>query len=60
LSTTVEERLRPVEAFAPEIAPINFGLYGMPERHERFEHGWEDEIPEKSRDLAFRDRCPGI
>ena len=56
---SVEERLRPMEAFAPELASINmgsmnFGLYGMLGRHDRFEHAWETEMLEGSRDLAFR------
>lgn len=56
---SVEERLRPMRAFAPELASINmgsmnFGLYGMLARHERFEHAWEPEMLEASRDLAFR------
>ena len=56
---TVEERLRPVAAFSPELASLNmgsmnFGLYGMLERYRRFEHDWEPEMLEASRDLAFR------
>ena len=56
---SVEERLRPAAEFAPELASINmgsmnFGLYGMLARYGRFEHGWEAEMLEASRDLAFR------
>lgn len=56
---SVEERLRPVAAFAPELASLNmgsmnFGLYGMLERYRDFAHDWEPEMLEASRDLAFR------
>ncbi|MEZ5715191.1 MAG: 3-keto-5-aminohexanoate cleavage protein [Paracoccaceae bacterium] len=56
---TVEERVRPAEVFAPEVASlnmgsINFGLYLMLERFKTFEHDWEREHLENSRDLVFR------
>lgn len=55
----VEERVRPAEVFAPEVASlnmgsINFGLYPMLERFTAFEHDWEREHLENSRDLVFR------
>ncbi|WP_372612738.1 3-keto-5-aminohexanoate cleavage protein [Aquicoccus sp.] len=55
----VEERVRPAEVFAPEVASlnmgsINFGLYPMLERFTEFEHDWEREHLENSRDLVFR------
>ncbi|MDQ2089964.1 3-keto-5-aminohexanoate cleavage protein [Marimonas arenosa] len=56
---TVEERVRPAEVFAPEVASlnmgsINFGLYPMLERFKEFHHDWEREHLENSRDLVFR------
>ncbi|MDU8929865.1 3-keto-5-aminohexanoate cleavage protein [Alisedimentitalea sp. MJ-SS2] len=56
---TVEERVKPAETFAPELASlnmgsINFGLYPMLERFKEFEHAWEREHLENSRDLVFR------
>ncbi|WP_308917017.1 3-keto-5-aminohexanoate cleavage protein [Jannaschia sp. LMIT008] len=56
---SVEERLRPLERFAPELASINmgsmnFGLYGMLDRYDAFRHDWEPAMLEASRDLAFR------
>ena len=55
----VEERIRPVAHFKPELASLNmgsmnFGLYGMLDRYARFDHEWEREHLEGSRDLAFR------
>ncbi len=55
----VEERVRPAEVFAPEVASlnmgsINFGLYPMLERFTEFEHDWERSHLENSRDLVFR------
>lgn len=56
---TVEERVRPAEVFAPEVASLNmgslnFGLYPMLERFTEFRHDWEREHLENSRDLVFR------
>ncbi|WP_137699408.1 BKACE family enzyme [Marimonas lutisalis] len=56
---TVEERVKPAETFAPEVASlnmgsINFGLFPMLERFTEFEHEWEREHLENSRDLVFR------
>ena len=56
---SVEERVRPAETFAPEVASlnmgsINFGLYPMLERFRDFKHDWEREHLENSRDLVFR------
>ncbi|KAA0916366.1 3-keto-5-aminohexanoate cleavage protein [Aquicoccus porphyridii] len=55
----VEERVRPAEVFAPEVASlnmgsINFGLYPMLERFTEFDHDWEREHLKNSRDLVFR------
>ena len=56
---SVEERVRPAEVFAPEVASlnmgsINFGLYPMLERFSDFRHDWERDHLENSRDLVFR------
>lgn len=56
---TVAERLRPVAQFKPEVASLNmgsmnFGLYPMLERFTDFEHAWEREYLEGSRDRIFR------
>lgn len=56
---TIAERLRPVAQFKPEVASLNmgsmnFGLYPMLERFTEFEHAWEREYLEGSRDRIFR------
>ena len=56
---TVAERLRPVAQFKPEVASLNmgsmnFGLYPMLDRFTDFEHAWEREYLEGSRDRIFR------
>lgn len=56
---SVEERLRPVAQFKPEIASLNmgsmnFGLYPMLERFTEFQHDWERDYLEGSRDRIFR------
>ena len=56
---SVEERLRPVAHFGPELASVNmgsmnFGLYGMLKRYPNLERDWERDHLEASRDLAFR------
>ena len=56
---SVEERLRPVAQFKPEIASLNmgsmnFGLYPMLERFTEFQHDWERGYLEGSRDRIFR------
>lgn len=62
---SVEERMRPVAAFAPELASLNmgsmnFGLYPMLERFTEFEHAWEREGLENSRDLVFKNTFADI
>ncbi|WP_430297758.1 3-keto-5-aminohexanoate cleavage protein [Sinomonas sp. B1-1] len=62
---TVEERMRPVAAFKPELASLNmgsmnFGLYPMLDRFAEFEHEWERESLEKSRDLVFKNTFADI
>ncbi len=58
-SMTVEERLRPVARFQPEIASLNmgsmnFGLYPMLERYTDLRHAWERSYLEGSRDRVFK------
>lgn len=56
---TVEERLQPAARFQPEVASLNmgsmnFGLFPMLDRFKEFQHPWEREVLENSRDLVFR------
>jgi uncharacterized protein (DUF849 family) len=62
---TVEERMRPATTFKPEVASLNmgsmnFGLYPMLNRFDSFEHEWEREHLEKSRDLVFKNTFKDI
>ena len=62
---TVEERLRPVNKFAPELASLNmgsmnFGLYPMLDRYPQFEHAWEKEFLENSRSSVFKNTFADI
>lgn len=62
---TVEERMQPAAIFKPELASLNmgsmnFGLYPMLDRFKEFEHGWELENLEKSRDLVFKNTFQDI
>ncbi|GAB0113195.1 beta-keto acid cleavage family enzyme [Acidisoma sp. C75] len=62
---TVQERVRPAEAFRPEVASLNmgsmnFGLFPMLQRFQEFKHGWEREALENSRDLVFRNTFKDI
>ncbi|HUH61003.1 MAG TPA: 3-keto-5-aminohexanoate cleavage protein [Candidimonas sp.] len=61
---TVEERMRPVLTFKPELASLNmgsmnFGLFPMLERFKTFEHEWEREHLE-NRDLVFKNTYKDI
>jgi len=61
----VEERLRPVAKFKPEVASLNmgsmnFGLYPMLERFQSFKHYWELPYLEGSRDRIFRNTFADI
>ncbi|PKR53733.1 3-keto-5-aminohexanoate cleavage protein [Thalassospira marina] len=61
----VEERLQPALKFGPEVASLNmgsmnFGLYPMLGRYEKFQHDWEPEYLEKSRDVVFRNTFKDI
>lgn len=62
---TVEERMRPAMTFKPEVASLNmgsmnFGLFPMLDRFKTFEHPWEREHLENSRDLIFKNTYKDI
>lgn len=62
---SVEERLRPAATFQPEVASLNvgsmnFGLFPMLQRYKSFQHAWEPEMLEASRDLVFRNSFKDI
>lgn len=62
---TVEERMRPAMTFKPELASLNmgsmnFGLFPMLERFKTFDHEWEREHLENSRDLIFKNTYKDI
>ncbi|MFP3921686.1 MAG: 3-keto-5-aminohexanoate cleavage protein [Dichotomicrobium sp.] len=62
---SVEERMRPAVAFRPEVASlnmgsINFGLFPMLKRFDQFEHEWERQHLENSRDLVFKNTFADI
>ncbi|NKN39089.1 3-keto-5-aminohexanoate cleavage protein [Agrobacterium sp. a22-2] len=62
---TVEERLQPALKFEPEVASLNmgsmnFGLYPMLGRYEKFRHDWEPDYLEKTRDTVFKNTFKDI
>jgi 3,5-dioxohexanoate:acetyl-CoA acetone transferase len=62
---TIEERLRPVAEFKPEVASLNmgsmnFGLYPMLQRFKDFKHDWERPYLEGSRDRIFKNTFADI
>lgn len=62
---TVEERLRPVTVFKPEVASLNmgsmnFGLYPMLRRFTDFQHDWEKPYLEGSKDRIFKNTFADI
>ena len=62
---TVEERMQPATVFEPEVASLNmgsmnFGLYPMLNRFTEFEHEWERQHLENSRDLVFKNTFADI
>ncbi|MEW6642858.1 MAG: 3-keto-5-aminohexanoate cleavage protein [Pseudomonadota bacterium] len=62
---SVAERLRPAATFQPEIASLNmgsmnFGLFPMLQRYSSFQHAWEPQMLEASRDLVFRNSFKDI
>lgn len=61
----VEERVRPAERWAPEIASLNmgsmnFGLFPMLKRYREFKYEWERTMLEGSHDLVFRNSFKDI
>lgn len=61
----VEERLKPVAHFKPEVASLNmgsmnFGLYPMLKRYRDFKHDWERPYLEGSRDRVFKNTFADI
>ena len=62
---TIEERLRPVAQFKPEVASLNmcsmnFGLYPMLGRFKDFRYDWERSYLEGSRDRIFKNTFADI
>lgn len=62
---TVQERMRPAMTFKPEVASLNmgsmnFGLFPMLDRFKTFEHDWERQHLENSRDLVFKNTYQDI
>ena len=61
----VEERVKPAEKLAPEVASlnmgsINFALYPMLNRYKEFKYDWEKPYLEGTRDLVFRNSFQDI
>jgi len=61
----VAERIRPAVVWRPEVASLNmgsmnFGLFPMLQRYREFQHAWEPEMLENSRDLVFRNSYKDI
>jgi uncharacterized protein (DUF849 family) len=61
----IEERIQPAVAFRPELASLNmgsmnFGLFPTLERFHEFQHAWERDYLESSRDLVFRNTFKDI
>ena len=64
-SMTLQERLRPVTRFQPEVASLNmgtmgFGLFPMLGRYKDWKHAWEPATLEASRDLVFKNTYKDI
>ena len=62
---SVEDRIRPAATYAPEVASLNmgsmnFGLFPMLKRYKKFDHAWEPEALEASRDLVFKNTYKDI
>ena len=62
---TVQERMIPASIFKPELASLNmgsmnFGLHPMLDRFSEFNHTWEKDNLEKSRDLVFKNTFQDI
>ncbi len=62
---TIDDRLRPVAEFKPEVASLNmgsmnFGLYPMLQRFKTLKHDWEHSYLEGSRDRIFKNTFADI
>ncbi len=62
---TIEERLQPALQCKPEVASLNmgsmnFGLFPMLNRFKEFQHDWERQHLENSRDLVFKNTYKDI
>ncbi len=62
---SVQERMRPVLAFAPELASLNmgsmnFGLFPMLNRFSDFKHDWEEDYLRGSDDRVFKNTFKDI
>ncbi|HEU4475838.1 MAG TPA: 3-keto-5-aminohexanoate cleavage protein, partial [Methyloceanibacter sp.] len=62
---TIQERMKPVVTFKPEVASLNmgsmnFGLYPMLNRFMEFKHDWERAYLEGSRDRIFKNTFADI
>ncbi|MET3581476.1 uncharacterized protein (DUF849 family) [Mesorhizobium robiniae] len=62
---TIQERMKPVVTFKPEVASLNmgsmnFGLYPMLNRFTEFKHDWERPYLEGSRDRIFKNTFADI
>jgi uncharacterized protein (DUF849 family) len=62
---TIDERLKPVATFKPEVASLNmgtmnFGLFPMLARFKTFKHDWERPYLEGSRERIFRNTFADI
>ena len=62
---TIEERVKPAAAFAPEVASLNmgtmnFGLFPMLNRFKDFKHAWERQALENSRSGFFKNTFADI
>jgi uncharacterized protein (DUF849 family) len=64
-SMPLEERLLPATRFQPEVASLNmgtmgFGLFPMLNRYKEWQHEWEPQYLEMSRDLVFKNTYKDI
>jgi uncharacterized protein (DUF849 family) len=62
---SVEERMRPALTLKPEVASLNmgsmnFGLFPMLERYRSFNHDWERQYLEGTKDLVFKNTFADI
>ena len=62
---TTQERLQPALQLQPEVASLNmgsmnFGLYPMVDRYKNFQHQWEMDYLEGSRDRVFKNTYKDI